>query len=324
MGPGKGLWYWLAVLAGLLALYRVYDGWLAEALLLAALALPLLSLLLSLPGLLTARLSLASGGTVLRGQPGEVRLKLAQLRWTLPLPVRVRLSLVNRRTGASQRWHVRGALQSAIPVDTERCGVIRCTMERARCYDLLGLIYVRLGGERLPDGTRTGTQVEVLVLPRPLPPAVEPELEPEGAAELRPKYGGGFAEDHDLREYRPGDPLNSLHWKASAKLDQPVVREPLVPLQGDRLVTFSPDPARLDQTLDLLYWLCLRLSQRGDEYRLGWKEGTEDRWVSVAAPEEVQPAFYQLLSARPDGVPAVGRGTALCRFHVENGEVSVL
>lgn len=326
MGPGKGLWYWLAALAGLLALYRVYDGWLAEALLLAALAVPLLSLLLSLPGLLTVRLRLESGGAVLRGQPGEVRIRLTRPRWTLPLPLRVRLSLVNRRTGSVQLWNVRGTLQSAIPLDTERCGVIRCTMERARCYDLLRLIFVcpGSGGDRLPDGTRTGSQAEVLVLPRPLPPAVEPELEPETAAELRPKYGGGFAEDHDLREYRPGDPLNSLHWKASAKLDQPVVREPLVPLLEDRLVTFSPDPARLDQTLDLLYWLCLRLSQRGDVYRLGWKEGAEDRWVSVTAPEEVQPAFFQLLSARPDGVPAVDRGAALCRFHVENGEVAVL
>ena len=143
MGPGKGLCCWLAVLGGLLALYRVYEGWLAEALLLAALALPLLSLLLSLPGLLTARLRLESGGTVLRGQPGEVRLMFVRPRWTLPLPVRVRLRLVNRRTGSAQRQTVRSTLQRALPVDTEQCGVVCCTVERARCYDLLSLVYVR-------------------------------------------------------------------------------------------------------------------------------------------------------------------------------------
>lgn len=322
MGPAKGLWRWLAGLAGLLALYRVYDGWLVESLLLAALALPLLSLLLSLPSLLTTRLILESGGSVPRDGEGTLRVLLLRPRWLPPLPIRLRVRLVNRRTGDTRLWRSRDA--GTIPVDTGRCGVIRCTAERARCYDLLELVFVRLRDGRRPDAARSGLQAEVLVLPRPSAPNPLPELEPETAAELLPKYGGGFAEDHDLREYRPGDPMNSIHWKASAKLDQPVVREPLVPLRQDRLVTFSPEPQQLDRTLDVLYWLCLQLSRQGDGYRLGWKEGAEDHWASVTAPEEVQPAFYQLLSARPDGIPSAGRDAALCRFHVENGEVHVL
>ena len=37
---------------------------------------------------------------------------------------------------------------------------------------------------------------------------------------------------HDIRLYRIGDPINSVHWKLSAKLDELVVREPLISDKG--------------------------------------------------------------------------------------------
>jgi uncharacterized protein (DUF58 family) len=68
----------------------------------------------------------------------------------------------------------------------------------------------------------------VLVLPRryPLPPVALP-----GARRYQP---GGIAlassvgdseEFMSLREYRPGDPLKRIHWRSSARVGRPVVRE---------------------------------------------------------------------------------------------------
>jgi uncharacterized protein (DUF58 family) len=68
----------------------------------------------------------------------------------------------------------------------------------------------------------------LLVLPRrfPLPPLTLP-----GAQRYQP---GGIAlassvgdseEFMSLREYRPGDPLKRVHWRSSARLGRPVVRE---------------------------------------------------------------------------------------------------
>ncbi len=320
MRPTKRTWGWLALLAGLGALYRVYYGWLVEYLLLVTLLFPPLVGLLSLPGMLRARLSMTAEGPVLRGSAGTAELSL-RASGLLPLTVRLRVRTVNLRTGAEEvlRREVWGGgrVRQAIALNTERCGVIRCTAEQARCYDPLGLFSVRVRGQNA---------VHLLVLPRPVPPDEEPDWTRSNAAhQLRPKYGGGFAEDHDLREYQPGDPLHSIHWKASAKLDQPVVREPLVPEQEERLVTFSLDPARMDRTLDTLYWLSLELCRRGEAHTLLWRSGGTVHRAEIAADADLEDVFFPLLSIlRLDKLPEVEGNRVLCRFHVENGEVKVL
>ncbi|MFR5863988.1 MAG: DUF58 domain-containing protein [Acutalibacteraceae bacterium] len=67
---------------------------------------------------------------------------------------------------------------------------------------------------------------------RPVPFPRLPDGETAGKR-LRPKPGGGFAEEHDIREYRAGDPLNAVHWKLSAKLDELLIREPLIADRGE-------------------------------------------------------------------------------------------
>ena len=320
MRPTKRTWVWLALLIGLGALYRVYDGWLVEYLLLVTLLFPPLIGLLSLPGMLRVRLSMAADGPVLRGSDGTAELSL-RASGLLPLTVRLCVRTVHLRTGAEEvlRREVRGGgrVRQTIALNTERCGVIRCAAEQVRCYDPLGLFSVRVRGQNA---------ISLLVLPRPVPPAEEPDWTRSDTAQLlRPKYGGGVSEDHDLREYQPGDPLASIHWKASAKLDQPVVREPLVPEHGERLVTFSPDPARMDGTLDTLYWLSLELCRRGEAHALLWRRGETVHRAEIASPSDVEDAFFPLLSIlRLDALPEAAGSRVLCRFHVEGREVKVL
>ena len=320
MRPTKRTWGWLALLAGLGALYRVYDGWLVEYLLLVTLLFPPLVGLLSLPGMLRARLHMTAEGPVLRGSAGTLELSL-RASSLFPLTVRLRVRTVNLRTGAEEvlRREVQGGgrVRQSIALNTERCGLVRCSAERTRCYDPLGLFSVRVRGQ---------DTVCLLVLPQPVSPAEEPDWRRSHAPhQLRPKYGGGFAEDHDLREYQPGDSLHSIHWKASAKLDQPVVREPLVPEREERLVTFCSDPARMDPTLDTLYWLCLELCRRGEAHTLLWRSGGTVHRAEIAAAADLENAFFQLLSVlRLDKLPEVGGAPVFCRFHVEDREVKVL
>lgn len=320
MRPTKRTWAWLALLVGLGALYQIYNGWLVEYLLLVTLLFPPLTGLLSLPGMLRARLHMTADGPVLRGSAGTAELSLRASGF-LPLTVRLRIRTVNLRTGeaAVLRREIRGGgrVRQTIALNTERCGVIRCIAEQARCYDPLGLFSVRVRGQNA---------VSLLVLPRPVPPDEEPDWTRSNAAyQLRPKYGGGFAEDHDLREYRPGDPLHSIHWKASAKLDQPVVREPLVPEREERLVIFSADPVRMDRTLDTLYWLSLELCRRDEAHTLLWRMGEIIHRAEVESVPDLENAFFQFLSVlRLDNLSEAEGSRTLCRFYVEDREVRVL
>ena len=77
--------------------------------------------------------------------------------------------------------------------------------------------------------------------PEPMPTL--PAGETAGSA-VKPKPGGGFSEDHDLRPYIEGDPMNLVHWKLSSKHDELIVRESLVLDKGNiRLIFSIPEKA---------------------------------------------------------------------------------
>ena len=89
---------------------------------------------------------------------------------------------------------------------------------------------------------------------------------------LRPRPGGGPGEDYDLREYRVGDPLRSVHWKLSSKKDELVVRETLEPQQAAIVVTydhFGP-PEDLDRTFAQLWALSRWLLQQDRPHHIQW------------------------------------------------------
>lgn len=106
-------------------------------------------------------------------------------------------------------------------------------------------------------------RASVLILPPPVKPKNIIAL--SRGVILKPKPGGGFSEDYDLRRYRPGDPVKSIHWKVSAKFDALIIREPLVPPPHSRLihmVKWNDAPER-DLIIGRLRWV--------SDYLLKWE-----------------------------------------------------
>ena len=79
-----------------------------------------------------------------------------------------------------------------------------------------------------PIPVKKGGSVTVTVLPDKEIPVPEPALIENSAMALRPKPQG-FSEEHELRPYRDGDPINHIHWKLSLKMD-------------DYILSFKPFP----------------------------------------------------------------------------------
>lgn len=115
-------------------------------------------------------------------------------------------------------------------------------------------------------------------------------------------------EDYDLRDYRPGDPLRSVHWKLSSKRDELVVRETLEPRQTTLVLTYDHfgAPAALDQTFARLCTLSWALLERGRPHHIQWASptggGVEGRLVDS---ERALLACLELAFSRP--APAEGR-----------------
>ena len=285
-----------AALAAALAFQIFYDGYLAQFLLLCVIALPLLSLALSLPGLLGLRLTLsASPAQLLRGEQGQWLAQADNRRWLPAARVALRLSFRNVLIGAQEtrRMLCRGLLGGEarpFPLDTRHCGALSCRVTQARGYDLLGLFAIPLP---LP------ACAQAAVLPPPVPEGEVPGLEQVLAQLSAWGRRGRRREDYEIRDYRPGDPVRDIHWKLSAKRDELVIRER--PEGADPRLILAPElfgaPERLDLVLSRLWAASLALLERGWLHQVWWSTPQEGKQVAaVASPRQLLSCMLRILS----------------------------
>ena len=167
-------------LGGAVLFYCFYFGQLAWYVLMLAVCLPLFSLVVSLPAMLTAGIVLHAPAAVEREK--TCVLQVYMLGWMPAARMEVRIS-VEDRTHPGQdcaRWlHLRGEAPAEWELDTAHCAALRCSVRRAWVYDYLGLF-------RLP--VRRPGAVIVTVRPRPVALSPEPPLPGQlSIADLVPK-----------------------------------------------------------------------------------------------------------------------------------------
>lgn len=303
------------LILGFVWLFRMaYIGWLGPYLFACVLWIPTVLVLLSLPSMLRLRVSLEAPATLARNEEGRLTIRFEN-RSLLPLRrVSVWLEVENRFTGEvkKDRFHYVGLVTSRgeLPLPTDFCGQLQCRLTRVECRDLLGLIALR---RKCPP------QVITTVLPQAIGPAVPPDLDAvlDTAVQLKPKYGGGYSEEHDLREYRPGDTVNSIHWKLSSKTDEVIVREPLVSANQDVFLVLGRI-GKEDRGLELLYWLSLELCAREIPHTL-----VADTLYDAANEAEAVEALCTILAKPMDKPCPFDPSGARCVFLITDGEVAV-
>ena len=279
---------YLAALEGCLVLYVFYREWMAWLLLLAVACLPFLSLLLSLPAMFTVRTSLRCPTEISVGQ--SVRPEVPCTCFLPAPPVRCKLRVKHCITGET------ATLRLGRELDTYHCGVLQIMPARLWVYDYLGLW-------RFPCGRKAPWTLTVLPLPEK--PEELPKPYQYTAAGWRPKTGGGFAENHDLRQYRPGDDLRNIHWKLSSKTGKLIYREPVEPMRKRMVLTMALWGTEdvLDHKLGQLLWVTENLLDMGvaHEVRCLTGRGVETHHVTDRDSQQVM--LRQVLAA-----PACSKG----------------
>ena len=117
----------------------------------------------------------------------------------------------------------------------------------------------------------------------------------------KPKPGGGLAENHELRLYRPGDSMNQIHWKLSAKTGKYIVREAMEPIRNRILVTMElkGTPEQLDRKFGRLLWLGSHLLELGLCFEVQVLTGKGMRSMQIGKREDLLAAMDLLLSSPP-------------------------
>ena len=302
---------YLAALAGGTVFYCFFYAWFSWFLLVLLLCLPVLSLLVSLPAMLTTDLRIVPPRNPRRGELAELRL---QTVCRLPQPMcRFRLRVWEQASGHETTFRARPrSLQMALELPTSHCGAVTCTVERSRVYDYLGLF-------RLPR--HWNRQVELLVLPLPQPPEQLPSLTQLHVLSYQPKPGGGFAEVHELRDYRPGDSPREIHWKLTAKVDHPIVREAQIPNRGPVVLTLdlSGNPEELDSCLDQTCWLSRWLLAHETAHVVRWLSTSGPQACSIHRSEDLDHLAEELCRSSPTPVGSTSRtwsADACWHYHV--------
>ena len=235
----RRLFYFLALL-GSLTFYVAYQQWFSWILLLLMLFLPWLSLVLSLGAIFRTRMEPAAAARMPMGTPENIRLNVSS-QSPLP-PHRSAIRITKPMTGESI------ILKPSDKLPTEHCGGWQAQLHKPRVCDYLGLF-------RFP--VRKTEIRTFLVLPNQVSMALPPDLNQYLTQRWRPKPGGGYAENHEIRQYHPGDSINQIHWKLSAKAGALMLREPMEPERGLMLLTMDlcGSAQELDSKLGRLLWL---------------------------------------------------------------------
>lgn len=281
-----------------------FNGYYSMYVFLLMLALPAFSLLISLPGMLSLRVTVSVPGDSQPARPAKnqpVPLHVAAVnRSFLPAGrARAVLTIGNGFTGESrvERLEFSPARRPQIlehKLSSATCGLIRCRLSKARAYDLLGLFW-------LPVRLREDGGCQVIVQPTVHGPALglDPQraLRGEGERYSPTRPGDDPTELFGLRDYRPGDKLNRIDWKLSQKTGSPLVREASRPLtdQALLLADLSGDGIEADTLMDALATLAHFLIGQEVGFLMGFSRGAVPELLEVSQPEALSPALEAVL-----------------------------
>ena len=292
---------YIVALTGSAVFYSLYPFWISRYIFVLIIMMIPFDLLLSLPGMLTKRVALSLPRVMEQGAQGAVVITTYQQKWFPAGRIKAKLRVSGDDFSAKRSILCSPDRDSKyeLDIDSSHSGVSVFEIKRIRTTSLFGLFATPI---------RVNRRAVALILPAPIKPPNIVSL-PRGVI-LRPKPGGGFSEDSELRPYRPGDPIRTIHWKLSAKHDSIIVREPLAPPAQSRLIIIERwNGAReRDITLGRFRWL--------SDYLLKWelaycvKLGDDGQVTEISGNEDFLEFLYRTLDdntssiAIPTSVPA--------------------
>ncbi len=293
---------YLAAAFGCLVFYWAYREWLSWIFLMVTLGLPLLSLILSLPAMLLCRVELRCPKAATVGESVAV---FCTTSGFFPAPaIKGRVRVKRMLTGKT--WKLRLGME----LPTDHCGGLEILSAGLWVCDYLGLFCLPV----------IGRDKKILVVrPKAIPLEDPPDMSRYLVNAWKPKPGGGYSENHELRLYRPGDNLHQVHWKLSAKTGKMILREPMEAIRGLSKVTLilRGAPDELDRKLGNLRWLSRYLLQKEVPHQILCLTGRGMVSLDVSEEGDVLRALDVLLKAPVAEAAAQPEyGYASWRYHI--------
>ena len=183
------------------------------------------------------------------------------------------------------------------------CGCVFISVDFIKIYDGFGLFAYK---------AQCDTKAELSVLPTTFAPHItvlsHMAKDVEADEYSQEKAGCDPSETFAIREYRPGDSLQRIHWKLSNKFDELLIKEPGLPVLHSYLVLLETSvPYGIEAKADVndaMAEILLSLTQAMTEeeitYEIGWQDHDSNSFFlsRVTSMEELTGVVNKLLRTR--------------------------
>lgn len=190
-----------------------------------------------------------------------------------------------------------------IPVETSKVGMVSILVSQIKFHDLLGFVSIV---------KEINTRCEVPVLPCSVTgikvPATPSGDGPDEYSE--PDLRGNLSSDvKEIREYRPGDRLQRIHWKLSAKLDDLFVKEMDRTSVLSLVVLPEMTSDKIDDTVKTLKAIIDELCKREERFEVCLYNNTtcEFKYIVIDGEETVFDCYVNLFYLPLYDTPGLAR-----------------
>lgn len=193
--------------------------------------------------------------------------------------------------------------RTTMQVDSLYCGRLVIEITAAVMYDLLGLFRFRIP---------VTSKAEVMIMPYEqvemdnLPMSTKGNPDDE---ELQYVKGDDVSQISQIRDYIPGDRLQNIHWKLSAKSEELQVKEYSLPYSDEvilllELFVNADMPELFDELIGKMFAISGNLIKQGRKFQLVWYDIRIEDFVTreVNQSDELMAAMMDLYYAVPEKV----------------------
>lgn len=231
------------------------------------------------------------------GKTTEITIKVKNRSFLPAAKLVFFLSYENLLTGEKGKIRLKGASDAGqttvvcVKLYVNHCGKYHVRLRKLRVYDLSGIFY-------LPRFLKERS--EFYVMPKLYDTAVtvtEASRHFMGESDVYGDTAGGMdaSEILQIREFRDGDKIQSIHWKMSAKVDELMVRENRQPI-GCPVVLFldfQEKRAQMDAFLTIAAAVSFALLDQKCAHYVTWSSGREEDVLRLRVDDEE--TFYLFL-----------------------------
>lgn len=186
-----------------------------------------------------------------------------------------------------------------LDVDNIYCGRMIIEVTELKGYDLFGMFRFILPVNEMS---------EVMVMPYETISIEELPLATQGSSddeELQYKKGDDVSQISQIRNYIPGDRLQNIHWKLSAKSDELQVKEFSLSYSDDvilltELYINRDMPEIFDELIEKVFAISVFLIKQGRRFYLSWYDSANEEFINneINNDDELMRAVIDLYFAK--------------------------